>query len=169
MPEGFAELIKRFFLIKSSYVKTTIALFILATLICSGLLLFIPTLHPLQYPTFALLFTMLSFVGVSCGTLMIVKYENRKIKNTDEAFLQIALAGFFLSCIFTISVILKFIKEGHTWHIAAFLFSQLIELAIVCALFFIVGGAVFYFRTRPLKNTPASNPALPEENNPVNP
>lgn len=166
MLEGFTELIKRFFLIKSSYLKAAISLFILATLICSGLLLFIPVLHPLQYPTFALLFTMLAFIGSSCGTLIVVKYENRKIKNTDEAFLQIALAGFILSCAFTISVILKFIQQGKAWHIAAFLFSQLIELAIVSAFFLIVGATVFYFRTRPLKR---SSTSLPAENNPANP
>jgi uncharacterized PurR-regulated membrane protein YhhQ (DUF165 family) len=76
------------------------------------------------------------------------------------------LAGCFFACAFTISVILKFIQESKSWHIAAFLFSQLIELAIASLAFMIVGGAVYYFRTRPLKNT---NTSSPEENNPVNP
>lgn len=151
MVESFTELIKRFFLIKNTYLKATISLFILAVLINSGLLLFIPGLHPLQYPTIALILTIISYIAGATGSLWAIKYEDRKIKNTNELYLLTSFTGFLFSCGITIYIISKFLIEGSKWHIAAFILSQIVTTAFVAGLALLCGSFIYYHRTKPLK------------------
>lgn len=152
MLEGFTEIVKRFFLIESIYIKTTIASFVLVVLINSGLLLFIPGLQSLQYPTIALIFTILSYLATAMGSLWAVEYENGKIKDIHKWYTVSSFAGFICSVAITIYTISRFLIEGKTWHIAAFILSQILNVSVVAGIFLALGLAIYFFKSRAKKH-----------------
>lgn len=143
--EGVTELIERFFLIRSVYIKVTIPLFITAVLINSGLLLFIPGLHYLQYPTLAMLFTILAYItGLSIG-IIFGRYENKIFKPHDSTIVIIISTTFITSIIYACAIIQLY---QPIMSLVEYFLLCLKSISINTGTFVIIAGVRYWWGTK---------------------
>lgn len=147
MWENLTILVKRFFSIKSVFIKAAIAIFILAVLINSGLLLFIPGMHFLQYPTLALLITIMAYfsaIGMGIATL---RFEDGKTINFEETSVFVITTGFVISIVYTFLAL-----NGFAQHpplvLSIFFMYYLLALVITAIGIFVIGSIRFRMKAK---------------------
>lgn len=147
MWENLTILIKRFFLISNVYIKTTIAIFILAVLINSGLLLFIPGLHIVQYPTIALLITIIAYFSAFGMGFATVRFKDGKATNFEETSVFVISTGLIISIVYTFLAINGYAQNTPS-VLSLFFMYYLLALSIAAIGIFLIGSIRFRMKIK---------------------
>jgi len=154
MWESLTILVKRFFLISSVYIKATIAVFILAVLINTGLLLFIPGMHFLQYPTLALLITILAYFTAFGMGFSSLRFKDGKTINFEATSVFTIVSGFVLSIIYTFLATNGYAQKTPA-VLSIFFMYYLLALAIATTGILLIGSIRFGMKVRASEKTTA--------------